>query len=116
MEISNAKDETAGDDNYALLRAAEEQDFRATMQALRAWIAWALILGGICIVYAAVPLGVSQVSNFNGSSFNWNPDDAREAATSLRFLGAMLFVGGLLERALLHFRAPQSRQQIGNGD
>lgn len=86
---------------------AQQEDARFAIN-LRVWLSWGLLVGGVSLVYFAVPLGIDSVATSNGSGTFWNPDKAREAALTLRFLGTMFFVAGLLERVLLVLRPATS--------
>ena len=79
---------------------AEDASFR---RKIRVWLMWGLLLVGFILVYKAGALGISAVATPNqyGSGSSWSPDQAREAAMNLRFLGAMIFMAGLVERVLL---------------
>ena len=63
------------------------------------WLAPVLLGIGVLLVIFAGKLGVMMVTrNYAIGSVSWNVDEARDAALTFRFLGAMCFAGGLVER------------------
>lgn len=58
------------------------------------------------MVWFAEPIGLSLVKERSASgSGGWNLNKAREAALTLRFLGAMFFFAGLVERLAIPLSA-----------
>ncbi len=69
------------------------------------WWTLGLLSAGVLLVLFAGPIGVTLVTERHGpNSYGWSADKAREAALTLRFLGAMCFAAGLVERVIIHFQ------------
>jgi hypothetical protein len=65
---------------------------------------FALLIVGVFLVWFAAPLGRYLVAEYSAGGVRWNIDNAREAALTIRFLGAMCFAAGLVERLVIHFQ------------
>ena len=60
-----------------------------------------LCVGGFVLVMLSEQIGLKLVTRPYGSSgWRWNEEDAHRVAEVLRWLGAMLFAAGLVERLL----------------
>ncbi len=73
----------------------------------------ALCLTGLLLVLVSEPLGLALVRRPNGfNGYSWNPGEAHRAAEVLRWLGALSFAAGLVERVV---GAIERRDQGGDG-
>ncbi len=87
-----------GPHDEAQLDAAIDTDDAKFVANMRYWAVIGLVIVGVGLVMIANTLGVALVKGPYGT---WNPNDATQAALTIRTLGIMAFAGGLVERMLL---------------
>ncbi len=70
-------------------------------------IAWVLVIVGFATVCLSGSLGHTLVQKvqFGPGSYGWNPEQAKEIAQNLRWIGSMIFALGLVERLVLEIRS-----------
>ena len=61
-----------------------------------------VLIVGVFLVCFANPIGIAMVKEkYAANSYQWSPDKAKEVASTIRYIGAMLFTAGLVERLVL---------------
>ena len=97
MESPVASDSPQPLNNGYYVQSPEE-----AQQWMQQWLLWGLLLGGLLLVLFSVPIARLLVAERVVSGiFSTDPEKAREWALTLRFLGAMSFAAGLVERVVI---------------
>ena len=72
-----------------------------TAAEARQYFKWCLLIIGVLLVWFAVPISINLVEQQTSPNLShWDPAQAREAALTIRFLGAMYFAAGLVEHVV----------------